>query len=210
MNDTGSPNEQFRGELRAPTAITQHATRPEDWVGLYSDYLYSFAFSRLQDPDAARDLVQDTFLSALQKISQFEGRSSEKTWLTAILKNKITDVYRKKASGLKIDKNVGFTDHDEQDFFDAETGHWTALHAPRAFGIESFDPLIQKELGDILRQCLQKLPGLWFSVFTMKHVDDEDTNTICTINRITPSNFWVIMHRAKVNLRACVQKNWKV
>jgi RNA polymerase sigma-70 factor (TIGR02943 family) len=181
---------------------------PHCWVEKYADYLYSYAVARLDDQELSKDLVQETFLAALVKIENFERKSTERTWLTAILKNKIVDVYRKKASGLKnLDQPLHFQ-ADDDDFFDAHDGHWKERHQPKAFGLEEFDPLMNKELAGILKQCMQKLPSLWLSVFTMKHVDDEDTEVICSELRVTASNFWVIMHRAKLNLRACLQKNW--
>jgi RNA polymerase sigma-70 factor (ECF subfamily) len=67
---------------------------------------------------------------------------------------------------------------------------------------------VSKEFEQILKKCLQKLPALWMSVFTMKHIDEESTETICSELKVSAGNFWVIIHRAKVNLRACLQKNW--
>ncbi|CAH0273239.1 MULTISPECIES: sigma-70 family RNA polymerase sigma factor [unclassified Pedobacter] len=186
------------------TAKSLHSD-PISWVEKYADYLYGFAMSRLRDEDVAKDLVQDTFLAGLQRLNRFEGNSEEKTWLTAILKNKIADFYRKR-SAINL-KAVGIED-ERQDFFDAESGHWTEKDYPRAFGLEVDNPLMMKELGNILNECLAKLPGLWFSVFSMKHMDDLASELICTELKLTAANFWVIMHRTKLNLRACLQKNW--
>jgi RNA polymerase sigma-70 factor (ECF subfamily) len=94
------------------------------------------------------------------------------------------------------------------DYFFEEDGHWREKHQPHAFSIESDSALNQKEFNHVLQGCMQKLPPLWLSVFTMKHVDEELTETICTELKISASNFWVIIHRAKINLRACLQKNW--
>ncbi|WP_106602763.1 sigma-70 family RNA polymerase sigma factor [Chitinophaga ginsengisoli] len=183
------------------------AVDPLQWVAKYADYLFTYAITRLNDDEQARDLVQETFLAALERIDRFEGKSSERTWLTAILKNKIIDVYRKKSSGL-----TGATEHlngeEEPDFFDNVTGHWKAAHYPQVFGIEDPDRLDKKDFTRILQLCMQKLPALWLSVFTMKHMDDAPTENICTELKVTPSNFWVIIHRTKLNLRACLQKNW--
>ena len=186
------------------TAKSLHSD-PISWVEKYADYLYGFAMSRLRDEDVAKDLVQDTFLAGLQRLNRFEGNSEEKTWLTAILKNKIADFYRKR-SAINL-KAISVVD-ERQDFFDAETGHWTEKDYPRAFGLEVDNPLMMKELGSILNECLAKLPGLWFSVFSMKHMDDLASELICTELKLTAANFWVIMHRTKLNLRACLQKNW--
>jgi RNA polymerase sigma-70 factor (TIGR02943 family) len=178
---------------------------PHQWVKSYADYLYAYAIRRINDEELAKDLVQETFLAALEKAVNFEGKSSERTWLTAILKNKIIDVYRKKSSGLA--KEVQQAEHEQHDFFESD-GHWNPAYRPLEFGIEDKDHLGNKEFNDILQRCLQKLPVLWMSVFTMKHIDDEDTTLICTELKVSPSNFWVIIHRTKLNLRACLQKNW--
>ncbi|PWS28005.1 RNA polymerase subunit sigma-24 [Pedobacter yonginense] len=190
------------------TAATKlYSCNPQQWVAQYADYLYGYAITRIDDEDLAKDLVQETFLSALEKVDRFEGRSSESTWLTAILKNKIIDIYRKKASGLRqLESDVSLK--YDTDFFNEEDGHWNENHRPQVFGLEDYDVLGKKELRGILKLCLQKLPSLWLSVFTMKHMDDEASAAICTELNITDANFWVIMHRTKINLRSCLQKNW--
>lgn len=178
---------------------------PHQWVKTHADYLYAYTIKRIDDTELARDLVQETFLAALEKVKNFEGRSSERTWLTAILKNKIIDVYRKKSA--RLTKEVQQAEHEQQDFFE-DDGHWAAGHRPVSFGIEQVDPLVNKEFNAILQKCMQKLPALWMAVFTMKHIDDEETTTICTELKVSPANFWVIIHRTKLNLRACLQRNW--
>ncbi|WPU94226.1 sigma-70 family RNA polymerase sigma factor [Mucilaginibacter sabulilitoris] len=187
--------------------LTENLLDPHNWVKAHADYLYAFTLSRINSHEQAKDLVQETFLAALQKVEKFEGRSSERTWLTAILKNKIIDVYRKKSSGLgnTIEKNA---EEEQRDFFEEDNGHWTEIHQPMPFGIEDHDPLTGKEFNQILQKCMQKLPSLWMSVFTMKHIDDETTDLICNELRVSQANFWVIIHRTKLSLRACLQKNW--
>ena len=178
---------------------------PRQWVERYADHLYSYAYIRLDHEEQARDLVQETFLAALEKVSEFRGSSSERTWLTAILKYKIIDVYRKRNSGLRTER---MEEEPELEFFEKDNGHWKEAYSPRPIGVEGADPLANKELAAILKKCLQKLPALWLSVFTMKHLDDAATEIICRELKVTASNFWVIIHRAKLNLRACIQKSW--
>jgi RNA polymerase sigma-70 factor (TIGR02943 family) len=184
----------------------RHRAQPEQWVEKYADYLFRYAATRVSDQEKARDLVQDTFLSALENVAGFEGRSSESTWLTAILKNKIIDHYRRRSTAMaKMTEPLEeITDHD---FFEAGDGHWNQLNSPKEFGIEN-NPLVTKEFTKVLQNCMKKLPAQWFSVFTLKHMEDETSEKICTTLKISPANFWVIMHRSKLNIRACLQKNW--
>jgi RNA polymerase sigma-70 factor (ECF subfamily) len=196
INDTGTD------------PIVNKPLNPHLWVNKYADYLYSYAMTRINDQDLARDLVQETFLGALEQKENFEGRSSEKTWLTAILRNKIVDIYRSKSAKMANGALRLNSEEPESDFFDHQDGHWNEGHRPVILGIEQPDALESKEFQRILRACMKKLPDLWFSVFTMKHIDDETTKIICSELNLTSSNFWVIIHRTKVNLRSCLQKNW--
>ncbi|MHA4896068.1 sigma-70 family RNA polymerase sigma factor [Pedobacter sp. PWIIR3] len=188
--------------------LNKYTASPLNWVANYSDYLFRYAITRLNDEEQARDLVQETFLAALEKLDQFRGASSEKTWLTAILKNKIIDIYRKKSSGLTKNAGTENTAYDQEAFFDPADGHWNTEHRPKEFGIVEEDHLVSKEFQQILQKCMQKLPSLWLAVFSMKHIDEEATEFICTELKVTPANFWVIIHRTKVSLRSCLQKNW--
>ena len=185
----------------------KRAFNPHMWVSNYADYLYSYAVFRINDGDLAMDLVQETFLAALERKGKFEGRSTEKTWLTAILKNKIVDIYRSRSTGLTKEVDAA-SNENFSDFFDHNDGHWNDQHRPAELGIEQADALENKEFQRILKACMTKLPALWLSVFSMKHIDDEATEMICSELKLTSSNFWVINHRTKVSLRSCLQKNW--
>lgn len=192
--------------LTTTDALEPKDAGPNLWVMNYADYLYSYARTRIDDNELSRDLVQETFLAALESWGKFDGRSSEKTWLTAILKNKIYDVYRKKStSGNQQSLSINSSDTDE--FFE-ESGHWKEGRYPEPFGIEEPAALESKEFDGILKSCMKKLPPLWNSVFTMKHIDEEASDIICAQLELTSSNFWVISHRAKVSLRECLQRNW--
>jgi len=181
---------------------------PKKWVDLYADYLFRYAVVRVRNEDPARDLVQDTFLAGLKAMDRFQGKSSERTWLTGILKHKIIDLYRKESSGLDSRKQISSTELQQEDFFDSNDGHWKREHAPQEFVITTEDAFQHKEFGRILESCMKKLPALWASVFVMKHMDEEKTEVILAELKLTSSNFWVIIHRTKLNLRACLQKNW--
>jgi RNA polymerase sigma-70 factor (TIGR02943 family) len=179
---------------------------PELWVKAYADDLYKFATKRIADPELCKDLVQDTFLAAIKNLSGFQGNSSERTWLTSILKNKIIDYHRKKATEILTNK-LQLSNEKATDFFE-ENGHWKKKNEPVPWGIEDVNPLENDELGRILQGCMKKMPPHWAIVFRMKYMDEEDSAEICKELNLTPSNFWVIIHRAKLSLRACISKHW--
>lgn len=187
---------------------------PEKWIERYSDYLYSFAYARLRKEEVAEDLVQDTFFSALRAKDTFLNNASEKTWLISILKRKIIDYYRKKSTQNELnvlDKPVQTADGTRDHFFeDAATysGHWTEGAAPKVWKKDFETSVDSDEFLDILKRCITKLPEKTAAAFTMKNMDDLDTEEICKELNITASNYWVMMHRAKLMLRECMEKNW--
>ena len=180
---------------------------PRNWVTLYADDLYSFASARISNRELAKDLVQDTFLAALKGYENFKEESSLRTWMTSILKNKITDAYRKKSSFSSSSVKEQLQEQNTDLFFE-QNGHWRESHYPQPWSVETSNPLEAREFQGILQQCMDKLPALWRSVFSMKHLEDEESVTICKELSLSPSNFWVIMHRTKLSLRACLEKRW--
>jgi RNA polymerase sigma-70 factor (ECF subfamily) len=183
-----------------------------DWVRLYGDYLYNYATYRVNNEEEARDLVQDTFLSALKARHSFRAESSEKTWLVTILKHKIIDHYRKRSTQSiqqSLDSGqiaTGYSDyfHDEGD----HEGHWTDAGEPHAWPVNAYQQIESKEFYKVLNQCLSLLPQKWAAVFRLKNMEDVETEDICKELNVTPSNYWIIMHRAKLQLRKCMEMGW--
>lgn len=176
----------------------------EKWVSDYSDILYRFALLRVNDGEVARDLVQETFLAAWRNHDNFKGEISEKNWLFTILKNKIIDHYRKASTRLTQPLN-GADDNDN--FFD-DTDHFAAPYIPNEWGVDYNRSIERKEFYEILNACKQKLKDIQGVVFSMKYLDGIESDEICKALNITPSNYWVIIHRAKLQLRTCLEKNW--
>lgn len=183
---------------------------PDKWVARYSDALYAFAMMRLRRSEVAEDLVQDTFVSAYKAKDSFLANASEKTWLISILKRKIIDYYRKKSTQNEL--NVFDKDTDDEfmsNFFDrAGSGHWAEGGQPQQWGKDFETSVESHEFQEILQKCLGKLPQKSAAAFTLKNMDDLSSEEICKELGITPSNYWVLMHRAKLQLRECLEKNW--
>ncbi|MCW3078286.1 MAG: polymerase, sigma-24 subunit, subfamily [Bacteroidetes bacterium] len=182
---------------------------PVKWVKNYSDYLYNFAYYRVSDQDLAEDLVQDTFLSALTARATYKGLANEKTWLVSILKNKIIDHYKKASTRNESPLQLSAYDAPSYDYyFDKQKkGEWQKDHAPKDWGELQAQPET-KEFYEILNKCMSTLPSKWRGVFQMSLLDDNDSAEVCKEFSLTSSNFWVIMHRAKLQIRECLEKNW--
>jgi len=172
------------------------------WVDRFADELYSFAKWKVSNEETARDLVQDTFFAAYRRIEEFRGESSERTWLFAILKNKILDFYRS-----KYRKQEHLSLPEENDFFESK-GHWKKDALPGNWHSKEVDALQQKEFFQVLSACRDKLTAQQQLVFAYKYLEDKDANEICKEMNISSSNYWVLLHRARVQLRSCLEKNW--
>lgn len=175
---------------------------PSEWVNKYGDYLYNYAITRTQSQEIAEDLIQDTFLSALKAKKTFKGNSSERTWLIAILKRKIIDYYRN-TSRKKEDKTLDSKPFRDSGFF---SGHWLDSKTPANWNIEKL--IETEELLDILKYCLSLLPEKWKACFNLKNMEDIPNKEICKELEISESNLWVMLHRARLQLRECLEINW--
>lgn len=189
----------------------EHTLNPGKWVEQYGDYLFSYALGRVNDPGKAEDLVQETFLSALKAQDGFRGGSTERTWLISILKRKIIDSYRKKYSS----KESTFGSFEETvfdgDFYRSEEpfkGHWLEGRGPNSNSVLPESGLEQEELMKFINLCIENLPPQLAAVFIMRMIDEEDSDTICKELGITTSNLWVMLHRARLKMRACLEKSW--
>ncbi|MDX5404535.1 MAG: sigma-70 family RNA polymerase sigma factor [Bacteroidota bacterium] len=179
---------------------------PNLWVDRYGDYLYQYAMSRLGNSELAEDLVQEVFLSALKAMDHFEGRSSEKTWLTSILKNKIIDHYRK-VTLKPSDPNVtGRRETSLENFF--FNGEWLEPQRPREATAIFEKDLRNEEFLRTLGHCLDGVSERNAEAFRLKYLEEMDSEEICKLLNISPSNYWVMVHRAKLELRKCLETNW--
>lgn len=171
----------------------------------HADYLFNYAITRVNDEHIAEDLVQETFISAFKSYDSFQQKSKASTWLIAILKNKIIDHYRKKVREYKKESLDELSEVGE---FFTDKGKWKKEQRPQDWNFDSINQIEQEEFYTTLQKCLQRLNEIHRIAFVMKHMEDVDTSEICKELDITASNYWVIMHRAKLQLRKCLETNW--
>ncbi len=182
------------------------STAPAQWIEQHGDALFRFAYLRLRDRDTAEDLVQETLLAALR--ASFSGQSSERTWLIGILKHKLIDHWRRAGRVTPVETRSDADDPDDllEKLFDASAkDHWR--NAPSAWR----DPdaaLEQQEFWQALSKCVAALPPAQAQAFSLCEVDGIDGAEACKVLDIAPTNLWVMLHRARLRLRQCLEKHW--
>ena len=182
---------------------------PERWVDEYGDYLFKFAIMRLRDPGKAEDVVQEVLLAAFKSGQSFAGRASEKTWLVGILKNKIFDYYRKSSREISFTDLQFYDEEEEGGFVPDALGRsaWNHDLAPQTWP-EPGESLDNDLFWKTYRDCADKLPKKAATAFHLREVDGVESKEVCALLSISDSNLWVMLHRARMALRLCLEKNW--
>lgn len=177
----------------------------EQWVDLYADDLYSYALKFISQEDIAQNLVQETFLAALKNQSGFAGKSSFKTWLISILKNKITDHLRIRYKEIPASQLID-DDATIEGFFDSQSGH--LAKEPKAWEFNPTVLLENKEFWNAFNDCLSHLPEKTGQAFALREIETMGSQEICKVLGISSTNLWVLLHRARLQLRQCLEINW--
>ena len=165
--------------------------------------LLRFARAQLRNDAWAEDAVSETLLAALERPLSFGGQSQLKTWLIGILKHKVVDQLRRHTREATI--LVGQDDEDLDDALFQADGHWR--DPPQDWG----DPdaaCSRKQFFEVLELCCESLPPVQARVFTMREWLVRGSDEICAELAITSSNLWVLLHRARLRLRDCLQLRW--
>ena len=189
-------------------------TRPElsepgSWVAQHGDYLFRFAMKRVRDKTVAEDVVQETLLAALKARDSFAGQSTERTWLTGILKNKIIDQFRKSGRevSLEADEQAAAGD-DNYVPTGPDSGNWAPDKRPADWQLKPGDRAEQKEFWEYLNRCLDGLDHKYSLVFVLREIEEMATAEICNVLDVTATNLRVMLVRARKQLRACLESLW--
>jgi RNA polymerase sigma-70 factor (TIGR02943 family) len=166
--------------------------------------LLRYARSQLRNDAWAEDAVSDTMLAALERPQSFAGGSALKTWLVGILKHKLIDQLRRQS------KEATVLDREDAEDLDAlmfdETGHWRETPVD---WVDQPEVLCgQRQFLAVLDACVEKLPATQGRVFMMREWLELETDEICKELAITTTNLWVLLHRARLRLRDCLQASW--
>ncbi len=178
------------------------ANDPERWLDLHGDALYRFAYLRTRDASLAEDLVQETLLAALAARERFAGASSERTWLIAILKNKIIDHQRRAGREAPLTEDA---DDDALDALFNQREHWSVR--PLDWG-RPHETLENQQFWRVLMECLKALPARLAEGFVLREIEGLTAEEVCKVLEVTSSNLWVSLHRARMRLRLCLETQW--
>lgn len=181
----------------------QTATSPTDaaeWLAAHGDALYRFARLRLGTRELAEDFVQDTFLAALGSRDRFQGRSSTRTWLLAILRRKIVDHYRRSRSVREATE----PDPTARRFFRID-GHWLAAPSPWKTPPEI---LADEEFRAVIDDCLGRLPPSLAEAFVLREREGLEVEAVREVLALSAGGLRVRLHRARLLLRDCLETHW--
>ena len=188
--------------MSQPETKQQAAVVVRQWVSLYADSLYAWAYHKTSGKETAEDLVQEVFLAALENFDRYQGKSEPKTWLFSILRNKIADYFR--ASFRRPEQHADFSDR----FFD-DHERWATGQAPVAWAMHDEENLFDdKDFINTWSRCLEGLPDKWRSSIAYKFLEKKNQAQVCQELNITPTNYWQMLHRAKLQLRKCLESKW--
>lgn len=172
-------------------------------VNDHADELLNYTLSKVSDKTDAEDLVQEAFIAAHRSAEKFKEESNPKTWLYGILKHKILGHHRK---NFRQPKQVEITEEKQDAFFDAD-GKWKQESVPQTWNEEPH-LLGNTDFNTQLRACIDKLPPKQGVAIRLKYQEDINVDAIRKELGVSATNYWQMLHRAKLQLRQCLETNW--
>ncbi len=160
--------------------------------------------------EAGEDVVQETWLRVLRSLDQFEGRSSFRTWLFAILGNCArgrAQTERRSVSVSSIEDEGG-SPVDESRFFPAQHPRWAGMWTTLVDSWESIpdERLLSGEARDRFRAAIDELPARYAAVLVLRDVEGWSSDEVCLVLELSPENQRVLLHRARTRLRAALEE----
>lgn len=178
--------------------------QPDTWVSEHGDALYRYAYTRLRNAAAAEDAVQETFLGALKARDRYKEGMPVRGWLMGILKHKVVDHIRRSA------RTIQMSDEEAKTLLESPLMRWSGIPtmSPPRWRFSPSRVLEQKEFWGVFTMCLGKLQELQHTAFVLKEVDGLTTEEICKELDISANYLWVLVHRAREQLKSCLEANW--
>ncbi len=183
--------------------ISTAASELEKWIDDYSKALLDRAYYLLSNKEDAKDVVQEVFLAAYKNRHSFQDKSSPLTWLTGILNHKVADLYKKRYGRGEIPLHFEFV-------FDKH-GEWKESDVLNSWEQQEYSPsaLFRNEnFCQVFDECMERLPEQWHLVVKQCYLQERKTAEICREMNLSTNNYWKILQRSRLQLRACIDKHW--
>lgn len=198
MNPLGSSESDLAttGDLASPA---------HQWLDEHGDALFRYARLRVRDRELAEDLVQETFLAAIQSMDRFRQQASRQTWLIAILRRKIVDHHRRRATREAGHAEPVVSPEAVRGRYFDEEGFWKAAVSPW----KSADAAIEhQEFWSVFNTCLGDLPPSFARAFLLRTIEGLESSEVCEQLGVNAGNLRVRLHRARLLLRECLETRW--
>ena len=177
---------------------------PETWLDLYGEYLYRYAMSRLRDPEQAADCLQDTMLAGIKNLKSFDGRIDVKFWLRGIMRNKIIDRFRKAKREAQVDLG------DDEGVLESAMFKYSGIGSlfPEEWKFDPRKNFDRGEFWEVFNECVDELKDPVRQAFVLRMLEDMETEEVCKVMQIEANYLWVLLHRARKQLRTLMNERW--
>ena len=157
---------------------------------------------------AAEDAVQETWVRVLRSLERFEGRSSFRTWLFAILGNCARARVESERRSVPLAAFDAEPRVDERRFFPPEHPRWAGMWTTLVDSWEAIpdERLLAAEARMRFREAIDALPTRYATVFVLRDVEGWSSDEVCVLLDLTPENQRVLLHRARTRLRAALEE----
>lgn len=178
---------------------------PETWLELYGDYLYRYAMSRLRNPEQASDCLQDTLLAGIKNLKSFDGRIDVKFWLRGIMRNKIIDQFRKAKRESRADLG------EDEAVLESAIFKYSGIGSlfPEEWKFDPRKNFDRGEFWEVFNTCLDELKDPVRQAFILRMLEDMETEEVCKVMEIDPNYLWVLLHRARKQLKILMNERWR-
>jgi RNA polymerase sigma-70 factor, ECF subfamily len=178
-------------------------------VDQYAPSMLRVARRYVPSPEIAEEVVQETWIALLKGIDNFEGRSSLRTWLFAVMINiaKARGVRERRDADAAIAAFTGGT-VDPARFRTADDpypGHWKQGEVPSPFPETPEGSVLGNELVDVARRELDKLPDRQRMVVTLRDMLGFDSSEVRELLDISIANQRVLLHRGRAAVRQMLE-----
>ena len=183
----------------------------DELVTRHHSVLIRMALAYVADREVAEEVVQDTWIAVIDGLSRFEGRSSLRTWIFGIM------IHKAKDRGVREKRHVNFSSFEASDDEGDEVidpsrfhpsgewaGHWA--FPPQPWDDQTPEKLLASQQAvNAMNRAIESLPKTLREVLILRDVEGVEAKEACEILKITETNLYVRLHRARERVRQAVE-----